>query len=51
MNSLFAHEFSPAQFSLCDNQDCNLLTQQQKADLIKFFEKECPSSFSTKTQQ
>ncbi|CAF4057464.1 unnamed protein product, partial [Rotaria sordida] len=48
MNSLFSHEFSPAPLSLCDNQDCNLLNQQQKSEIIKLFEKECPTAFSTK---
>ncbi|CAF1470210.1 unnamed protein product [Rotaria sordida] len=42
MTSLFSYEFSPAPLLLCDTQDCNLLNQQQKSEIIKLFEKECP---------
>ncbi|CAF1464543.1 unnamed protein product [Rotaria sordida] len=51
MTSLFSYEFSPAPLLLCDTQDCNLLNQQQKSEIIKLFEKECPIGFSTKNQQ
>lgn len=47
MVSLFAHEFTPAPLSLCDGQDFDLLNQQQKSEIVKFFEKEFPSCFST----
>jgi hypothetical protein len=45
MKSLFAHEFTTAPLALCDNQDCNLFNQQQKSEVIKLFEKECPIAF------
>ena len=48
MNLLFSHEFSIAPLALCDNHDCHLLNQQQKPEIIKLFENECPTSFSTK---
>lgn len=47
MNLLLAHEFSPAPLALCDNQDFSLLNQQQKSELMKFFERECSTGFST----
>jgi hypothetical protein len=47
LDSLFSHEFSPAPLALCDHQDCSLLNQQQKSELMRFFEKECPNGFST----
>ena len=48
MKSLFAHAFSPVPLALCDHQNCNLLNQQQKSEIIKMFENECSSAFSTK---
>jgi hypothetical protein len=46
LDLLFGYEFSPVPLSLCDSKDFHLLNQQQKSDVIKLFEEECPQAFS-----
>jgi hypothetical protein len=45
LSQLFAHEFSPVPFSLCDIQNVNLLNQQTKCKIIDFLHKIYSSSF------
>ncbi|CAF3634152.1 unnamed protein product [Rotaria sp. Silwood1] len=45
MSDFFAHEYSLVALSLCDNSNVYLLSQQNKAKLIDFLYKICPSSF------
>ncbi|CAF1640755.1 unnamed protein product, partial [Didymodactylos carnosus] len=43
--SLFAHEFTPAPLSLCDNHNCELMNQQKKSGAIEFLKEQFPSAF------
>ncbi|CAF1484646.1 unnamed protein product, partial [Didymodactylos carnosus] len=44
--TLFAHEFTAAPLSLCDNQNFELMNQQKKSAAIEYLKEQFPSSFS-----
>ncbi|CAF0895346.1 unnamed protein product [Didymodactylos carnosus] len=46
LTSLFAHEFTTAQLSLCDKDSFDLLNQQKKSSAIDYLKEQSPSSFS-----